>query len=154
MRIRFVLALLVVAGGCASPSGQRHVDAGYPGEHVSTAAGVVGAGMMAADASLLRAPYVGGALVAYALYDPLAPTWHIEATRIAEDIWRLDLRMKRLVTGGEGEAGQIFRRNARRIAEGAGHQLYEVMRYEEGIESTRPFARRVASGDIRLTRDR
>jgi hypothetical protein len=151
---------MVVAGGCASPSGQGYVDAGYPGDtgypgdHGRAAAGVVGAGMLAADAGLLRAPHVAGALVAYALYDPFAPTWHIEVSRIADDIWRLDLRMKRLATGGAGEASHIFRRNARRIAEGAGHQQYEVMLYEEGIESTRPFAQRVARGEIRLTRDR
>jgi hypothetical protein len=29
-----------------------------------------------------------------------------------------------------------------------------VLRYEEGIESTRPFARRFASGEIRLVRSR
>ncbi|NMG02922.1 hypothetical protein [Azoarcus taiwanensis] len=61
-------------------------------------------------------------------------------------------RMKRLATGGEGEARRIFRRNAEQLVSEGGFVAYEVLRYEEGIESTRPFAHRFASGEIRLAR--
>ena len=59
-----------------------------------------------------------------------------------------------LVTGGEGEARQVFLRNARQVVEAGGFAGFDVLRYEEGIESTRPFARRFASGEIRLVRSR
>ena len=99
-----------------------------------------------------EAQYLAGALIAYAIYDPLAPTWRITATRLDEQRVRLDLRMKRLATGGEGEARRIFRRNAEQLVAEGGFVSYEVLRYEEGIESTRPFAHRFASGEIRLAR--
>ena len=54
--------------------------------------------------------------------------------------------------GGDGEARTVFMRNARNYADEGGYAGFEVVRYEEGIESTRPFARRYASGEIRLAR--
>jgi len=64
----------------------------------------------------------------------------------------MDLRMKALATGGDGEARRVFLRNAREVVEAGGFAGFDVLRYEEGIESTRPFARRFASGEIRLVR--
>ncbi|WP_332674674.1 hypothetical protein [Aromatoleum sp.] len=117
-------------------------------------AGVAGVASMASELDLLGSEYLAGAAIAYAIYDPLAPTWDIKAVRLDEERVRFDLRMKSLASGGEGEARQVFARNARQFAETEGFAGYDVVRYEEGIESTRPFARRVASGEIRLARSR
>ena len=46
----------------------------------------------------------------------------------------------------------MFLRNARQIVEAGGFAGYEVLHYEEGVESTRPFARRYANAEIRLVR--
>ena len=145
---RAALSLTLVATllvGCASDGSgpqvsERAVELSAP---VALAAGVV---WMASELEYLEPEYLAGMLVAYAIYDPLAPTWKIDVSRAGEDRLRMDLRMKSLVTGGEGEA--------RQVVEAGGFAGFDVLRYEEGIESTRPFARRFASGEIRLVRSR
>ncbi len=131
--------------GCATGPG----DGVEMRQAVGLGAGAAGAVMMASELAMLTPEYQAGVLIAYAIYDPLAPNWTISARRVDEEIWRIDLKMKRLVTGGEGEASRIFRRSARQIAEASGAREFEVLRYEEGVESTRPFAQRFATGDIR-----
>lgn len=126
--------------------GERLVE--VPG----SAALVAGVLLAASEASYLTPDYIAGALIVYGLYDPLAPTWAIEVSRSGEDRLRMDLRMKALVTGGEGEARQVFLRNARQVMEAGGYAGFDVVHYEEGVESSRPFARRVARGEIRLVR--
>jgi hypothetical protein len=92
--------------------------------------------------------------LAYVIYDPLAPNWEIETTRVSEGVFRMQFFMKRFHSGGEGEASYVFRRNARRIAQAAGYDDYQVLRYEEGIESATLAARRFGEGEIRLIRAR
>lgn len=113
-------------------------------------AGVLGTIETASSMALLEPQYYAGALIAYAIYDPLAPNWQITATPLDENRVRFDMRMKALTTGGEGEARLVFLRNARTMAEEGRRAGFEVLRFEEGIESTRPFARRFASGEIHL----
>lgn len=115
-------------------------------------AGGIGALTLASKASYLRPEYVAGVLVAYAVYDPLAPNWSIVATFVDDRHVRLDMQMRPLTSGGEGEGRQLFIRTARRLAEEEGFAGHEIVRYEEGLASTRPFARRLASGEIRLLR--
>ena len=138
--VAFTAAL---TGGCATPH-----------EHHATVAGGVGLAVMADELALLEPEFLAGGLIAYAIYDPLAPTWKVRATQIDDERARLDLEMKLLVTGGEGEARQVFLRNARRMAEARGFAGFDVLSYEEGVESSRPFARRVARGEVRLVRSR
>jgi hypothetical protein len=64
----------------------------------------------------------------------------------------MELRMKGLISGGEGDARQVFLRHARRLAEDGSFAGFDILRYEEGVDSGRPFAQRVASGEIRLLR--
>ena len=151
-RALLVLATCSVLGCASEREGPGPLDraAGISGP----IAGVAGVVWMASELSYLEPEYLAGMLVAYAIYDPLAPTWKIDVSRAGEDRLRMDLRMKSLVTGGEGEARQVFLRNARQVVEAGGFAGFDVLRYEEGIESTRPFARRFASGEIRLVRSR
>lgn len=123
-------------------------------EHGATVAGGVGTYMTAKDLGYTTPEFVAGALIAYAIYDPFAPTWNITVTELAPELRQLDLTMKRLVSGGEGEARQTFLRNARKLVLDGGYAGYDIVRYEEGVDSSRPFARRVASGEIRLVRSR
>lgn len=154
-----VLAALAVGSGCSSTgAGEGRPYAEVLGENVAasggTVAGIVGGVLMASKLSYLKPEYIAGALVAYAVYDPLAPTWSIDVSAAGDERVRMDLRMKSLITGGEGEARRVFMRNAQRMADAGGFAGYEVLRYEEGMEATRPFARRVASGEVRLVKSR
>lgn len=116
--------------------------------------GVVAGVWMAQQLGYLKPEFLAGALVAYAIYDPLAPTWDIRVIELDAEHRRIDLGMKRLSTGGDGEAHRIFVRTAGSLVEKAGYAGYEELRYEEGIDSTRPFARRIAGGEIRLLKSR
>ncbi|MDR2365854.1 MAG: hypothetical protein LBD68_08395 [Zoogloeaceae bacterium] len=86
----------------------------------------------------------------YVIYDPLAPNWEIETVRASEDIFRMQLTLKRFHSGGEGEAQYLFRRNARRIAQAAGYDDYRILRYEESVESAAFASHRFGEGEIRL----
>lgn len=144
-------SLAILAAGCASDTGGSAL-----GERAGSVSGAVvaavGAVWMASDLSYLEPEYLAGMLVAYGIYDPLAPTWTIDVSRSGEDRLRMDLRMKALATGGEGEARRVFLRNARQVAVAGGFAGFDVLSWEEGIELTRPFAHRFASGEIRLVR--
>jgi hypothetical protein len=79
--------------GCASErEGPGRARARRRGRGRSPAAGVV---WMASELSYLEPEYLAGMLVAYGIYDPLAPTWSIEVSRSGEDRVRMDLHMKR-----------------------------------------------------------
>ncbi|MBZ0127093.1 MAG: hypothetical protein K8F32_12050, partial [Rhodocyclaceae bacterium] len=63
------------------------------------------------------------------------------------------MRSKRFrSTGGDGEAGRVFRRNAEQIVRESGYTGYDVLAYSEGIESELIGALRYAEGTIRITR--
>ncbi|PKO55403.1 MAG: hypothetical protein CVU28_06545, partial [Betaproteobacteria bacterium HGW-Betaproteobacteria-21] len=79
-------------------------------DHGATVAGTAGTIMTAQELSYTAPEFIAGGLIAYAIYDPLQPTWSIEASVTGEDRVQMDLQMKRLVTGGEGEARQVFMR--------------------------------------------
>lgn len=92
----------------------------------------------------------GAALVAYALYDPLAPNWAIAVQPESEQVLRIVLTMRTLTTGGSGESWRIFQRAAQKVTEEREAKSYQLLSYEEGVESTRPFAQRYAVGTLRL----
>ena len=94
---------------------------------------------------------IGAAI--YFFVDPLAPNWDGELKRLTEDTFSIALRSKRLrSTGGDGEAGRVFRRNAERIVHEGGFGGYSVVAYSEGIESELIGAYRYAEGTIRISR--
>jgi hypothetical protein len=123
-------------------------------ENNGPAAGAVGTAWTLQKLSYLKPEYLASGLIAYGIYDPLAPTWEIRVTELDPEHCRIDLNMKRLTTGGDGEARRIFVRVARSLVERGGFADFDELHYEEGIESTRPFAHRVAEGEIRLVKSR
>ena len=86
----------------------------------------------------------------YFVYDPLAPNWEIEESRLNDDTYRFSLKMKRYHTGGAGESIQILKRRASKIQYEQGFSGYQILEYTEGIESQTIGARRMAEGTIKL----
>ncbi|MDX5362862.1 MAG: hypothetical protein LPJ91_01725 [Pseudazoarcus pumilus] len=85
-----------------------------------------------------------------AIPDLMIPGWEVKVTQVDEQRFRLRLRMRPLLTGGDGEARTAFLRSAREIVDAGGYAGYDVLRYEESIDSGMFFARRGASGEIRV----
>lgn len=92
--------------------------------------------------------YVG---VAYLVLDPLAPNWKVEETSFPDDQFHLVLHMKRYYTGGAGEARVVFHRRAQELMRSGGFGGYDVLEYQERLESSVLGAQRVATGVVRLT---
>lgn len=92
---------------------------------------------------------VAGAVL-FAVIDPLAPNWEVEATSLGQGRYVLALGMKRFATGGDGEAYPAMLRVAERLQQETGAAAYAVIAYSEGIESGLPAARRVARALIEL----
>lgn len=94
----------------------------------------------------------GGAALLYYVYDPLAPNWSIEEAQYGDDVYRLSLKMKRFHNGGDGEAMMIFRRRANELKFARGYSDFEILEFQEGIESSTVAAQRYSEGIIRLVR--
>lgn len=93
-----------------------------------------------------------GAAIFY-FVDPLSPNWEGELKRLSEDTYSIAMRSKRWrSTGGDGEAGRVFKRNADQIVQAGGYAGYQVLAYSEGIESEVIGAYRYAEGTIRISR--
>jgi hypothetical protein len=105
------------------------------------------------SASSLVTGAVAGA-VSYVFYDPLAPNWEIEESRLNEDTYRFSMKMKRYHTGGAGESIQILKRRASQLQYEQGIQEYHILEYSEGVESQTIGARRVAAGVVKLVQRR
>jgi hypothetical protein len=90
--------------------------------------------------------------LAYLVYDPFAPNWEIQETRLSEDIFQMQFNMKRHSSGGEGEAMRVFRRRAAQLQRELGYDGYRILDYSEGIESATLAAYRVGEGRVQLTR--
>lgn len=93
----------------------------------------------------------GYATVVDVVQDPLAPNWRIEQAAKPGDAYELALRMKRFRAGGDGEGRQVFHRRAADLARDHGYSGYEVLRYEESLESAMLGSQRTIRGAIRLT---
>ncbi|HNE15574.1 MAG TPA: hypothetical protein PLL39_06100 [Rhodocyclaceae bacterium] len=141
-RVAWGSVLLVTLAGCSSVSTEPPHDWLI----------VPAAGMAAVTNGYLKIPALTAAVAAYAVVDPLAPNWVIREAPLGEDRYQLALRMKGIHTGGDGEARQVFARRAAQLAGQPGFGAYEVVAWQEGLDSTRPFSQRVAEGEIRLLR--
>jgi hypothetical protein len=141
--VRGALLAAGLVAGCASMQDPAPVAAG-------TASAVV----LAHKAGYAHLEYLAALGVVYALYDPWAPNWELDVTPLDETRLRFEMRLRAFHTGGEGEARRILQRNAGRLARERGYSGFEVTQFEEGVESTRPIARRVASAEVRLYKSR
>lgn len=93
-----------------------------------------------------------GAAIFY-FVDPLAPNWQGEMRHVAGDTYSITMRSKRYrSSGGDGEAGRVFRRNAEQIVKEGGFAGYDLLSFFEGIESETLGAVRYAEGQIRVSR--
>ena len=59
-----------------------------------------------------------GAWILYNIYDPLAPNWEVVEAKVADNVYVLDLKMKRFHTGGSGEAMMVIKRRAEQLRRG------------------------------------
>ena len=108
---------------------------------------------LTANTSVSLSTLAAGALIIGAVhlyYDPLAPNWEIEESRLNEDTYRFSLKMKRYHTGGAGESMQALKRRASQIQYEQGFGGYQILEYTEGIDSQTIGARRMAEGVIKL----
>lgn len=87
---------------------------------------------------------------AYLILDPYAPNWDIEEAALPKNQFHLALKMKRYYSGGAGEARAVFHRRAKELVQYGGFEGYEVLEYNESLESSVLGSQRVAQGVIRL----
>lgn len=158
-------AAALLAGGCyhQAQSLSDSLDAGLISRGTDSKGNTrynVPANPIVPNASLRLTPNVSislesmliGAAVFY-FVDPLSPNWEGEMKRLSEDTYSINLRSKRFrSTGGDGEAGRVFKRNADQIVREGGFAGYDVLAYSEGIESEVIGALRYAEGTIRVSR--
>ena len=130
-------ALAVLAGACSTPESPRQPF--LPDKTVELTRSI----RISLEALAV------GALV-WAALDPLAPNWSIRRESMDGNRVRIVLRRRYLSSGGDGEAAQLFRREAERVAAAAGVGGYTVLEYSEGIDSKYPLAQRVCEGVILL----
>lgn len=88
--------------------------------------------------------------IAYLVIDPLAPNWEIHETKLSDTRYRIDMRKKRITTGGDGESIDLFHRQAEQIASQLKAPGYTIMSWNEGVESVFPIARRWSRGEIEI----
>ncbi len=132
--------LLFILAACSTPGGSGSASL-IPNKAIQLTAG------KAIPLADLFVP-----LAIYLVYDPLAPNWEIEESRLGEDTYQLAMTMKRFHTGGAGESIQLVKRRGEQLARQAGYGSYVLLDYTEGIESQTLGARRVAQTTIRLMR--
>ncbi len=97
--------------------------------------------------------YWGGfAAAAYVILDPLAPNWDIEEAAFPDNKYYMTLKMKRYYNGGAGEARMIFQQRAKSLMLRAGFDSYQVLEYNESLDSSVIGSQRVAQGVIALLR--
>lgn len=163
-RLTFIVAVLS-SGGCyhTAQNVSDSLDAGLISRSIDSSGKPnysVPASPIIPNASLRLTPnfslslenmLIGAAI--YYFIDPLSPNWEGEMRRVSEDTYNIAMRAKRFrSTGGDGEAGRVFRRNAEQIMREGGYARYDVLSYSEGIESETLGAVRFAEGTIRITR--
>ena len=144
MKTLFLPLLLAsaVLGGCSS-TGSGGSKPLIPNQSIQlTAKHAISLSTLATGAVIVGAIYL--------VYDPLAPNWEIEESRLNEDTYRFSLKMKRYHTGGSGESIQALKRRASQLQYEQGFASYEILEYTEGIDSQTVGARRVAEGTIKL----
>jgi len=78
--------------------------------------------------------------------------WTVEHASTGPDRFRISLRKNTLRAEGDGEAGQLFKRQAQQLVTENGYDGYRILEYTEGIESASLVHQRVAQGVIECYR--
>lgn len=141
MKIKLLMGVVCVALlGCSSTGGSgSSASPLIPNKAIQ----------LTAHTSISLSTLALGAAIYY-FYDPLAPNWEIEESRLNDNTYRFAMKMKRYHTGGAGESIQILKRRASQLQYEQGFGSYQIVEYTEGIDSQTIGARRVAEGTIRL----
>lgn len=92
------------------------------------------------------------ASAAWMIIDPMAPNWEIEQASFPDRYYHLSLKMKRIYSGGAGEARVVFHQRAKALQRQNGFDGYTVVEYTEGLDSSVLGSQRVAQGVIQLLR--
>lgn len=149
-RLRRILPLIVLLAGCSSQpvGGVRSFPESDPlvaGDVIRLTPNI----SVELEKLVVWGAYAG---VAWLVLDPLAPNWHIEETPLAGNHIHFSLKMKRYYAGGAGEARAVFHRRAKELAQYNGFDGYQVVEYDESLESSVLGSQRTASGVVLLTR--
>lgn len=141
-----LLATMAFMAGCSS------IEGTYPRDHplIPDATLRLSEGYSITFEKMIT--YAGLAVAAWLVLDPKAPNWRIEEARLPADQVLLSLRMKRIRTGGDGEARAVFHRRAAALAREGGFEGYQVLSYSEALESTLPAPQRTSEGMVQLVR--
>lgn len=143
----FALLMLVLVAGCGTSANKT-----YP-----TNGPVVPAATLQLTPKIsysLEQIVVAGATLwlINTVYEPLAPNWDITEAKVAEDVYVIDMKLKRFHTGGGGESMMLIKRRAEQLRRENGFASYRIVDYTEGIESSTPVAQRYAQGLIQLVK--
>jgi hypothetical protein len=87
----------------------------------------------------------------FLVVDPLAPNWRVEQQDIGNGRYAIAMTKKRFATGGDGESRHVLRRRAEQIGRERGFSSYEVIEFNEGIESN-VIAQRVSRAVVQFAR--
>lgn len=140
-----IVAAALLLNGCSSTNGGATATPLIPNQAIQ----------LTAKTSISMSTLATVAVVAaaiYLVYDPLAPNWEIEESKLNDNTYRFSLKMKRYHTGGSGESIQVLKRRASQLQYEQGFGGYQILEYTEGIESQTIGARRMAEGVIKLVR--
>ena len=134
-----IAAAALLASGCSSMEGENGPRTLIPARQLN-----VSPSLSIPAESLVAAGIV------FLVIDPLAPNWKVEVEPIDARRYRIELTMKRFITGGEGEAGTVVKRTAEKLRKERGYSYYALLEMSEGIESRVPIAQRVAHAVVQL----
>lgn len=138
------LSFLLALFGCSSlsgdipgrtsivPKGSLHIFPNYAITH----------------ANLIQVGLLVGAV--YYVTDPTAPNWEIVETRLPDNRVLFRLSMQYLHVGGDGEARYVLARRAEALAREEGLKGFEVLRYEEAVDSRILLPQRTAYAEVQL----
>jgi hypothetical protein len=143
-----IAIVLAIASGCSSGPpvvGTAATSTLIPDKSVNLSS--------SSSIALDKLIYWGGfAAAAYMILDPLAPNWDIEEAAFPDNKYYMTLKMKRYYNGGAGEARMVFQQRAKSLMLRAGFDAYEILEYNESLDSSLLGSQRVAQGVIALVR--
>lgn len=76
--------------------------------------------------------------------------WSLEETRLEPTLVRFTLKMNRFYSGGAGEARLIVERRAKALVRAGDFYSYQIVEYQESLNSFLFGGQRIAEGTVRL----